>query len=321
MSPAGTAGSVRWSAARTMNPIPADRRTAPTRQRGAPSLISVVIPVRNAKDTLLETLGGLSRQSYPGPWEVVVVDDGSTDGSGELAREWAEGEQRARVVDAPGGRGAAHVRNAGARAAHGDFIAFCDADDVPHDDWLSGLARAAGDADLVGGRTEYERLSDPLVLSWHPERPRDRLPEFLGFLPTASGANAGIWRDVFETLGGFDQSTASGEDVDLSWRAQLASFTLGFGVDAVVHYRYRPTLGGLAAQYYKYGKGNAWLFSRYGSAGMPASGIVTGLRRWLMLARGVRRLRSNSYRGSWVMLVALSAGRLAGSVRRRTLYL
>jgi len=295
----------------------------PLRPRAAPSLISVVVPVRDAEQTLPEVLAALSSQSYSGAWEAVVaVDDGSLDGSAAVARRWAGRERRARVVETAGGAGGARVRNAGVRAARGDFIAFCDSDDVPHPDWLSGLADAATRADLVAGRNDYERLNAPLVRSWHPERPVDRLTGFLGFLPIASGANAGVWRDVFEALGGFDEGTGSGEDVDLSWRAQLASYNLGFAVDAVVHYRYRPTLRGLASQYYKYGKGNAWLFARHASAGMPPAGLGEAFRRYWHLVSLLRLLRSSpSHRGAWVMLASLSAGRLVGSVRQRRLYL
>lgn len=291
--------------------------------RAAPSLLSVVVPVRDAEQTLSDVLAALSRQTYAGRWEaVVVVDDASRDASAAVARAWAARERRARVVIAAGGAGGARVRNAGVQAARGDFIAFCDADDLPDDEWLSGLAGVAPRADLVAGRNEYERLNDPRVRSWHPGRPSDRPQEICGFLPLAGGANGGIWRDVFDALGGFDESTASGEDTDLSWRAQLASYTLGFAPDAVVHCRYRATLRGLARQYYKYGKGNAWLFARHASAGMPPSGLGAGLRRWWLLVRLLRRLRSDpAARGRWVQLAALSAGRIAGSVHQRRLYI
>lgn len=291
--------------------------------RAAPSLISVVVPVRDAEHTLPELLAALSRQTYAGRWEaVVVIDDASRDGSATVARRWAEREPRGRVAIASGGAGGARVRNAGVRATRGDFIAFCDADDLPDDAWLSGLARVARYADLVAGLNEYARLNEPRVRSWHPERPRDRPQVICGFLPLAAGANGGIWREVFDALGGFDESTVSGEDTDLSWRAQLLSYTLGFAPDATVHYRYRPTLRGLARQYYKYGQGNAWLFARHARAGMPPSGLGAGLRRWWLLVRMLRRLRSDPVlRGRWVQLGALSVGRIVGSVRHRRLYL
>ena len=304
-------------AVRPVNSIRAEAELRP-----APSLISVVVPVRDAAQTLPEQLAALSRQRYTGRWEVLVVDNGSRDGSAAVARRWADGEPHARVIEAPGGAGAAHVRNAGVRAARGDFIAFCDADDVADPDWLSAIARVATSADIVAGRHDYDRVNQPLVRSWHKDRPADRPPDVYGFLPFASSSNAGIWRDVFEALGGFDEGTASGEDVDLCWRAQLASFTLAFAADAVVHFRYRPTLAGLAAQYYKYGKGDAWLFARYAEAGMPARGLREGLGRWWLLLRGVRHLRSTpSHLGRWLQLAAVSAGRLAGSIRQRRLYL
>ena len=291
--------------------------------RAAPSLISVVVPVRDSERTLPDVLAALSRQTYKGSWEaIVVVDDASRDGSAAIARQWAHREPRGRVTVASGGAGGARVRNVGARATHGDFIAFCDADDLPDDAWLSGLASVAPNADLVAGLNEYERLNAPLVRSWHPERPRDRPQVICGFLPLATGANGGIWREVFDALGGFDESTVSGEDTDLSWRAQLLSYTLVFAPDARVHYRYRPTLRGLARQYYKYGKGNAWLFQRHARAGMPPSRLGAGLRRWWLLLPLLLRLRSDpSARGRCVQLAALSAGRIVGSIQHRRLYL
>jgi teichuronic acid biosynthesis glycosyltransferase TuaG len=94
---------------------------------GRPS-VSVVTPVWNAAATLAEAVASVRAQSMP-DWEMLLVDDGSTDGSGDLAARLAAAEPRIRLIGWPERRGAAAARNAGIRAARGRFVAFLDADD------------------------------------------------------------------------------------------------------------------------------------------------------------------------------------------------
>lgn len=91
--------------------------------------VSVVTPVWNAEETLAETVASLVAQTR-GDWEMLLVDDGSTDGSRALAAQLAAEEPRIRLLGWPDNRGAAAARNAGIRAARGRFIAFLDADDL-----------------------------------------------------------------------------------------------------------------------------------------------------------------------------------------------
>jgi len=107
--------------------------------------VSVVIPCRNAEATVSDAVGSALRQSEP-PLEVIVVDDASTDASGEAAR--AAG---ARVIRNASRRNAGGARNAGLEAASGELVAFLDADAIASPDWLS-RARAvlAARPDVVG---------------------------------------------------------------------------------------------------------------------------------------------------------------------------
>ena len=86
--------------------------------------LSVIVPVLNAVPTLGQQLEALSRQAYDGTWEVVVADNGSTDGSPELAAAWQDKLPALRVIDASDRRGAGATRNAAARVARGDVFAF-----------------------------------------------------------------------------------------------------------------------------------------------------------------------------------------------------
>ncbi|MYR59535.1 glycosyltransferase, partial [Streptomyces sp. SID625] len=79
----------------------------------------------------------LGRQTYQGPWEVVVVDNGSVDGTPEVARAARAVLPALRIVDARDRAGESYARNRGIAEARGDLVAFCDADDVAAEGWLA----------------------------------------------------------------------------------------------------------------------------------------------------------------------------------------
>ena len=292
-----------------------------TERRRRPRLVSVVVPVRDEREHLPEQLGALASQDYAGDWELVVADDSSRDGSAQLAATWMRQHGLGRVVPVTAARGPGAARNAGARGALGDLLAFCDADDVVAADWLRMLVEASAETDLVAGGHDGSRLNDAEAREC--QGPHDPSARFLGHLPVAAGSNLGIWRDVFDALGGFDEESATGEDVALSWRAQEAGYRLLAAPEAVVHRRFASGLRRVAVRYYAYGRGDAWLFSRFRSAGMPRRGPREALALWLGLARGSTVLFRGPprERRRWVQLAAVSCGRLAGSVRHRTFLL
>jgi glycosyltransferase involved in cell wall biosynthesis len=158
----------------------------------APGLISVVVPLLDDAEWLPFQLEALARQDYGGRWEVVVADNGSRDGGLALAERGVAALPGGRVVHAGPPRSAGHARNAGAAEAAGDFLAFCDADDVVRDDWLTELAAAAAGGDIVAGAVDVERLNAPLPRSWHRRPPRELALEGLRFLVHASGTNTGV---------------------------------------------------------------------------------------------------------------------------------
>src|SRR5512132_3931492 len=121
--------------------------------------LSVIVPCRDAESTLAAQLEALSRQVYAGDWEVVVADNGSRDRSRELAASFAARLPGLRIVEAGEVRGAAHARNAGARAASHDRLLFVDADDEVGDEWVGALAEALGSERLVASRFELRKLN------------------------------------------------------------------------------------------------------------------------------------------------------------------
>jgi glycosyltransferase involved in cell wall biosynthesis len=101
-----------------------------------PSL-SVIIPARDAAETIGAQLTALASQVCSIPWEVIVVDNNSSDNTAELARSHASAFTRFKVVVADNGTGAAYARNAGVAATSTRWLAFCDADDiVKHNEFL-----------------------------------------------------------------------------------------------------------------------------------------------------------------------------------------
>lgn len=287
-----------------------------------PQRISVVIPVLDAAGTLGEQLDALAAQRCDVPWEVVVADNGSADGSGLTVESWLAAQGReGRVVDASDRRGSGHARNAGAASARGDLLAFCDADDVVAPGWLEAVAAAARRGDVVAGRLDVDKLNDPVVRSWYHGPPKDRPIAPHGFLPFASAGNVAVWSDVFERVGGFDECLRFGGDIDFSWRAQLAGHELVFAPDAVVKRRYPETLRVMARQHYRWGQANALLYRRFRGSGMPRAGAGQAARTWGRILRSAPLAPwSPTRRGRWLREAALRAGQAVGSVRYRAAF-
>lgn len=206
-------------------------------------LVTVVVPVRDRRDLLAATLDGLAAQDLA-DHEVVVVDDGSTDGSYELATARAAADPRIRVLRADGS-GAVAARCLGVAAARADALAFVDSDCVPVAGWLAaGVAALDAGADLVQGRTEPAG----------PVRPGERTLWALredGLYPTC---NVFYRRSAYEAAGGFDRTAAArfgfrpgrhlrglgfGEDVALGWAVRRRG-TTAFVPEATVHHHVFP---------------------------------------------------------------------------------
>jgi glycosyltransferase involved in cell wall biosynthesis len=287
--------------------------------RTPPRLLSVVIPARNAAGLLARQLRALAGQTYVGPWEVVIADNGSTDGTGEVVRTSAGGVPAVRLVDASRRRGINCARNEGARAARGDFLLFCDADDEVSPVWLGEMVKAASTADLVGGPLDRRTLNDPLTVAWRWPSPEAALPVAHEFLPYAEGSNFGIWADVLQALGGWNEDYAGGgDDVELCWRAQLAGYRIGFATKAVIRYRHRPELRAMARQVFGYGFGDTKLYRDFRGRGLRRPNVRLRLREWgRLVGRAADLFHSRESRGAWVRDAAYWAGRVRGSLHHR----
>ncbi|MFF3674483.1 glycosyltransferase [Streptomyces sp. NPDC002120] len=282
--------------------------------------VSVVIPARNAAAYLEAQLAALVAQDFAAPYEVLVADNGSTDATASIARRWAARHAFVRLVDARARAGIGYARNTGVRAAAGDVVLFCDCDDEAAPGWIAGMVEALGRADVVGGPLDLTRLNPPAVRAWRGDPELRRLPVTMRFLPYATGANLGVRTSVYRDLGGFDEAyTGSHDDVEFCWRAQLASHSLAYAPDAVMHYRLRGDVRALAKQRSGYGRSYAQLYAQYRHLGIPPGSLAGEARTWARLALRVPHLATAAGRGRWMFDAAWNYGRLAGTLKHHTL--
>lgn len=206
----------------------------------------MVVPVRDRRALLLLALDALDAQTYD-DFEVVVVDDGSVDGSGAAAAARTVRGRPVRVLDG-GGLGAVHARTVGVDAAEGDVLAFTDSDCEPDPKWLeAAMAAIDAGADAVNGRTAPARPVLPL------ERSMGSGTE--GLYPTC---NVLFRREAFDAVGGFDGGAGDrwgfrpdrrskgdgfGEDTLLAWRVIRAGGRMEYVPEALVrHAVFAPDL-------------------------------------------------------------------------------
>jgi GT2 family glycosyltransferase len=228
--------------------------------------VSVVIPCRNAAYWIADQLAALERQSCGRSWEIILVDNGSTDGSVHEAKEFALRLPQMLIVTANERRGAGYARNAGVRASRGELLLFCDADDAVGAGWLAAMVRALEDHPFVAARLDHLSLNAPwLHRSRHNVQSTGLIPDV--FLPVASGGSLGIRRRLFLAVGGFDETLATNEDHEFCWRVQLRSAPLHFVPEAVVNYRHRCTLSETFVQAVRYGRDKLVLLRSYRQAG------------------------------------------------------
>ena len=263
---------------------------------GWPSM-SVVVCSYNGARTMQETCEGLHEVDYP-DFEVIVVDDGSTDGTAEIAR--ANGF---RVITTEN-RGLSAARNTGWQAASGEIVVYLDDDARPDPDWLRYLAHTfttTGHA-AVGG-PNVPPVDAGLIESCVAVAPGGPIHVLTSDTEAehVPGCNLAIRRSVLEQLGGFDpRFRAAGDDVDMCWRIIEAGMTIGYSPSALVWHRRRDSVRAYLRQQRGYGQAEALLERKW-----PEHYNTTGHRTWsgriygtgapLSLGRRLWRV----YYGSW----------------------
>ena len=262
-----------------------------------PTRFSIVVCSHNGSATIRDCLEGVLTLDYP-DFEVIVVDDGSTDGTAAIA-----GEYGARVISTPN-RGLGSARNTGLKAAAGEVIAYLDDDARPDPHWLSYIGAAFEDTEYVavGGPNVAPEGDGPIAdcVAHSPGGPmhvllNDREAEHI------PGCNMAIRRAALLDVGGFDRRfRAAGDDVDVCWRLRDRGGKLGFHAGAVVWHHRRNSVLSYLRQQRGYGKAEALLEGKWPDR-YNAGGHVSWAGRLYgnVAGNGVRSRRWRVYYGAW----------------------
>lgn len=233
-------------------------------------LISVVVCSYNGAHTIRETFEAIRHLDYE-HFELVVIDDGSSDGTADIAREYAGSGalgrcREMRLISVPNG-GLSRARNLGMREARGEIVAYIDDDAWPDPHWLTFLAIAFLRSGHVGiGGPNLAPHDDGHIADCVANSPggpshvlyTDHLAEHL------PGCNMAFRREAILAIDGFDpRFRIAGDDVDLCWRLIEQGGTLGFHAGAVVWHHRRGSIGEYLRQQRNYGRAEAMLEQKW----------------------------------------------------------
>lgn len=205
-------------------------------------MISVVVPAYNSEGTIGKCLLALIKQNYTKKYEIIVVDDGSTDKTVDEVCKFKE----VRLLKQKH-KGPAAARNFGVRHAKGDIVLFTDSDCVPNHNWIRDMVKPFEKKDIVGVSGAYKTLNkDKLIarfVGFEIAERHNKLKEQkeIDFIGTYS---AGYRKNIFLKFGGFDEKfpLASGEDPELSFKISRANLRMIFQPNAFVYHRHPETL-------------------------------------------------------------------------------
>ena len=284
--------------------------------------LSVIVPCFNAADTLGDQLEALANQQWSEPWEVIIADNGSTDGSMAIVKQYQSKLSNLRIVDASERKGRAYACNLAALAAAGEAIAFCDADDEVGAGWVAAMGEALSKYDFVACRLDCEKLNESWTTKYRSLHLQSEGPieyKYPAYLPHAAGASLGVKRSLHQAVGGFDETLLRLQDTDYCWRLQLAGTELHFVPDAVIYYRFRHTVGGLYRQAHLWGEYNVFLYKKYRALGMPKLSWKASVKAWLHLLKRTFQVLSNEDRAAWLWLLGWRIGRIQGCLKYKVL--
>ena len=277
--------------------------------------VSVVLPCYNGGDLLALQLDAVAAQVSDEPWELVFVDNASTDGSAEMARSYQDRIANLRVIDASAEQGQPYALNTGIRAAKGSRIILCDADDEVAPGWLRAMAAALRDHPLVASRMDQRKLN-PAWLQSNMQWDTLQHLWYHPFSPHGAGATLGFKKSLFEQIGAFEYSLPYLHDTEFCIQAHLRGINMHLVTGAVVHYRRRTSLKAHLRQSRNYAVYNTILARRHQPAGGGVSAIwAEFMGDWFRMLPLLRRIRSRPRRYQLAWMYGRQLGRLEGVLK------
>ncbi len=258
--------------------------------------VSIVVCSLNGARTIRDCLEGLRGLEYP-DYEVIVVDDGSTDSTAAIAAEYD-----CRVIRTEN-RGLGSARNTGLRAATGEFVAYLDDDAWPDPHWLRYLIETLRTTDHAGaGGPNVPPPGDGPIADCVANAPGGPVHVLLSdqVAEHIPGCNMAFRKRCLEAIGGFDvQFRTAGDDVDVCWRLQEKGWTLGFHPAALVWHHRRTSVRAYWRQQRDYGKAEALLERKWPGKYRPSGGLTWGGRIYCKALERALLIRPRIYQGQW----------------------
>jgi O-antigen biosynthesis protein len=258
--------------------------------------ISVVVCSCNGNRTIGECLAALSELTYP-DYEVIVIDDGSTDGVSETASRYDVHLIRT------GNRGLSAARNLGYETASGEIVAYIDDDAYPDPDWLTYLASTFLTTDFVGvGGPNFPPSGDGLAAECIARTPGGPVHVLLSDREAEHipGCNMAFRRSAIEAVGGFDpRFRSAGDDVDFCWRLQERGWKIGFSPAAQVWHHSRDSVRRFYRQQRGYGHAEALLEKKWPQKYNSAGHLTWAGRVYTESVVRILGGRCHVYHGQW----------------------
>ena len=272
--------------------------------------ISLIIPLKNEARNLPKCVKSLLAQKLTATFEILLIDNDSTDETLSLALELARKNKRVRVFEQKK-PGSPCARNFGVSQSRGKILVFTDADCTFPPNWLEKLTlplrktralpvgATSGDTRAWKKQNNFwERYADQTWQEWE----KDRFAAFPGFLPWAPTCNLAVRADLFRALGGFDENFTAGYDTDFCWRLVLNGFLLVHTPEALVFHRRRNTRRDFLRQIKMYSFYNRVMLQHYEKLLQLGAAITKRERLEVLLHRArvqlanTRNLESARYR-------------------------
>lgn len=275
--------------------------------------VSVVVPVKNNAELLSKLLESLLNQTLK-PHEIIVVDDGSTDGSPQVAKRYG-----VKVLFTGGGKGPNFARSLGVKSANGDVIAFTDSDCLPSEDWIESLVKdfqSMSNVDIVAGTTiaanpdEFlARFLDNSFLTPTPKYKKYmtlRRDFKLGVV--VATCNMAVSKRVFEEIGLFDPDYKyyGSDDMDFVYRALKKGFTVLCSPRPIVKHYHRASLSKILKRYFQYGQGFALFLKKHPRSTFSISVTLTIMSLAMLLLFSMLTVLTNIALSIIILLLTLS---------------
>ncbi len=221
-------------------------------------LVSVIVPVYNGEKQIRACIEALLNQSYPkSRYEILIVDNGSTDATAELVKKYP-----VRLLEEREIQSSYAARNKGIRNARGEILAFIDSDCVATSTWVEEGVEILNSesADLVGGKVEFVYSKDRTTAELFDSITSMQIESDIKDRNIGKTANLFVKSLLFDKIGMFPDSVQSGGDVQWTSRATRNGFSLVYAPEAIVKHPARR-LKKLLKKQYRVGKGapNIWL--------------------------------------------------------------